>query len=156
MQRVGTVRFTTELQRRGRAAAVVLDGAVVDAVGQGAKRFPVVATVNGYTWRTTVTRMGGEFLLGLSRAVREAAGVEAGDHVAVTIDLDEGPRTEEMPPALEDALLGDDEAKAAFARLSVSHRTEYARWIGEAKRAETRSRRVQHALEMIRQGKRPR
>jgi hypothetical protein len=83
MQRVGTVRFTTELQRRGRAAAVVLDGAVVDAVGQGAKRFPVVATVNGYTWRTTVTRMGGEFLLGLSRAVREAAGVEAGDHVAV-------------------------------------------------------------------------
>jgi len=157
MQRVGTVRFTTELQRRGRAAAVVLDGAVIDAVGQGAKRFPVVATVNGYTWRTTVTRMGGEFLLGLSRAVREAAGVEAGDHVAVTIVLDEEePRTDEIPSALEDALHGDDQANAAFARLSVSHRKEYARWIGEAKRAETRSRRVQHALEMIRQGRRPR
>jgi hypothetical protein len=150
------VRFTTELQRRGRAAAVVLDGAVVDAVGQGAKRFPVVATVNGYTWRTTVTRMGGEFLLGLTRAVREAAGVEAGDHVAVTIDLDEAPGPEEMPSALEEALHDDDLAEAAFARLSVSHRKEYERWIGEAKRAETRSRRVQHALEMIRQGKRPR
>lgn len=156
MPRVGTVRFTTELQRRGRAAAIVLDGAVVDAVGQGAKRFPVVATVNGYTWRTTVTRLEGEFLLGLSRAVREAAGVEAGDHVAVTIELDEAPRTEEIPSALEDALHGDDQAKAAFARLSDSHREEYARWIGEATRAERRRRRVQHALEMIKQGKRPR
>ena len=47
------------------------------------KRFPVVATVNDYTWRASVTRMGGEFLLGLNRAVREAAGVAAGDTVRV-------------------------------------------------------------------------
>jgi Domain of unknown function (DUF1905) len=53
----------------------------VAAIGEGAKRFPVVATVNGYTWRTSVTRMSGEFLLGLNRAVREAAGVESGDFV---------------------------------------------------------------------------
>ena len=68
---------------RGPAAAVVLDDEQVAAVGEGAKRFPVLATVNGYSWRTTVSRMRGEFLVGLSRAVREQAGVEAGDTVDV-------------------------------------------------------------------------
>ena len=70
---MGVIRFRAQLQRRGPAAAVVLDDTQVAAVGEGAKRFPVVASVNGYTWRTSVARMGGEFLLGLSREVRDGA-----------------------------------------------------------------------------------
>ena len=73
--RMGVIRFTAQLQPRGPAAAVVLDDAQVAAVGEGARRFPVVATVNGYTWRTSVARMGGEFLLGLNREVRQGGGV---------------------------------------------------------------------------------
>ena len=80
---MGSIQLTTTLVPRGQAAAVVLDAGQVAAVGEGAKRFPVVATVNGYTWRTTVTRMRGEFLLGLNREVREGAGVNAGDSVEV-------------------------------------------------------------------------
>ena len=150
---MGAVRFKANLERRGPAAAVVLDEVQVATVGNGAKRFPVVATVNGYSWRTSVTRMGGEFLVGLSREVRQGAGVEAGDHVEVTIELDEAPRDVEVPPALKAALNSDQKAKAAFARLAVSHRKEYARWIAEAKREETRTHRVQQALERIKQGK---
>src|SRR3984957_14712473 len=86
--RMGVLRFTTQLQPRGNASAVVLDDDQVAVVGEGAKRFPVRATVNGYTWRTSVSRMRGEFLLGLSRAVRQEAGVEAGDTVQVTLELD--------------------------------------------------------------------
>ena len=71
---MGVIRFRAQLQRRGPAAAVVLDEIQVATVGEGAKRFPVVATVNGYTWQTSVSRMGGEFLLGLNREVRTAAG----------------------------------------------------------------------------------
>jgi len=56
---------------RGPAAAFVLDDDQVATVGEGAKRFPVVAIVNGYEWRTSVTRMRGEFLVGLNREVRE-------------------------------------------------------------------------------------
>jgi Domain of unknown function (DUF1905) len=59
---MGAIQFRALLQPRGPAAAVVLDDAQVAAVGEGARRFPVVATVNGYTWRTSVARMGGEFL----------------------------------------------------------------------------------------------
>jgi Domain of unknown function (DUF1905) len=61
---MGSLSLTTTLVRRGPAAAVVLDEQQVAAIGEGAKRFPVVATVNGYSWQTSVTRMGGEFLLG--------------------------------------------------------------------------------------------
>jgi uncharacterized protein YdeI (YjbR/CyaY-like superfamily) len=122
-------------------------------VGEGAKRFPVVATVNGYTWRTTVVRMGGEFLLGLSKEVRQGAGAEAGDEVDVTMELDTAPREVEVPEALAAALAADPEAKASFDRMAFTHRKEYARWIADAKQEQTRQRRVGQALEMIRAGK---
>jgi hypothetical protein len=124
----------------------------VAVIGEGAKRFPVRATVNGFTWRTTVTRMRGEFLLGRNREVRESAGVEAGDTVNVTIELDAEPREAEIPEALTQALSGDPEAQTAFDRLAFTHRKEYARWIAEAKREETRDRRVARALQMLRGG----
>ena len=150
---MGSVRLTATIVPRGPAAAVVLDDEDVAAVGEGAKRFPVVATVNGYTWRTTVTRMRGEFVLGLNRGVRQEAGVEAGDAVEVKLELDTAPREVEVPEALTSALAADSEARAAFDRLAYTHRKEYARWIDEAKRHETRQRRVAQALEMLRQGR---
>jgi len=152
-RRMGVIRFRAQLQPRGPAAAIVLDDAQVATVGEGAKRFPVKATVNGYTWRTSVARMGGEFLLGLNREVREGAGVQASDEVEVTIELDAAPRDVEVPEALAAALATDPHARAAFERMAFTHRKEYARWIAEAKREETRQRRVHQALEMIRAGK---
>jgi len=151
--RMGVIRFTAQLQPRGPAAAVVLDDAQVAAVGEGARRFPVVATVNGYTWRTSVARMGGEFLLGLNKEVRQGARVEAGDAVEVTVELDAAPREVEVPEALAAALAADPLAKASFDRMAFTHRKEYARWVAEAKQEQTRQRRVQRALAMIRAGK---
>lgn len=150
------ISFTTTLQPRGPAAAIVLDDDQVAAVGQGAKRFPVQVTVNGYMWRGSVARMGGEFLVGLNKAVRSAAGVEAGDEVKVELALDSEERTVEVPEALATALAGDAKAKAGFDGLSYTHRKEYARWIDEAKKPETRERRVTRALELLREGKPPR
>lgn len=130
----------------------MLDDEVVAAVGEGAKRFPVLATVNGYSWRTSVARMGGEFLLGLNQAVRQEVGVEAGDEVAVKLELDNAPREVIVPEALESALAADAGAKAAFNALAYTHRKEYARWSEEAKREETRQRRVEQALTKLRAG----
>ena len=106
-RRMGEIELTTTLQPRGPAAAVVLSDAEVAEVGEGAKAFPVVATIGDYSWRTTVTRMRGEFLLGLNSEVRTGAGVEAGDTVAVRIALDAAPREVEVPEALAAALEGD-------------------------------------------------
>ena len=151
--RMGVIRFRAQLQARGPAAAVVLDEAQVAAVGEGAKRFPVVATVNGYTWRTSVMRMGGEFLVGLNREVRDGAGVQAGDEAEVSLELDLAPREVEVPEPLAAALAADPQAAARFERMAFTHRKEYARWIADAKRDETRERRVAQAVEMIRSGK---
>lgn len=153
---MGSIELKATLVPRGPAAAVVLDDDQVAAVGEGAKRFPVRATVNGHTWQTTVTPMRGEFLLGLSRAVREAAGVEAGDTVAVAIELDASPREVEVPEALAKALSCDPAAAAAFDALSYTHRKEYARWVLDAKKPETQDRRVEQALTRLLQAKPPR
>lgn len=150
---MGSLTLTTTLEPRGPAAAVVLNDEQVAKIGAGAKRFPVAATINGYTWRTTVTRMHGEFLLGCSRAVRVQAGVQAGDTVEVKIALDTAVREVDVPPALVEALAGDPVASAAFEKLAYSHRKEYARWVAEAKREETRQRRLSEALRMLREGK---
>ncbi|MBO0748038.1 MAG: DUF1905 domain-containing protein, partial [Acidimicrobiaceae bacterium] len=97
---MGTLTFQAEFVRRGPAAAVVLDDEQVAHLGDGAKRFPVRATVNGYTWRTSVARMGGEFLVGLNRQVREGAGVAVGDSAEVTLELDSEPREVPVPEDL--------------------------------------------------------
>lgn len=150
---MGALAFTTTLQKRGPAAAVVLDDDQVATVGEGAKRFPVLATVNGYTWRTSVARMGGEFLVGLNREVRQAAAAEAGDTVQVRLELDTAPREVEVPEALASALAADADALAAFDRLAYTHRKEFARWVAEAKREETRGRRVDETIRMLREGR---
>jgi hypothetical protein len=150
---MGSIRITATLAKRGPAAAVVLDEDQFAAVGEGAKRFPVVATVNGYSWRTTVTRMGGEFLVGLGREVRASARAEAGDTVEVALELDTAPREVQVPEPLAAALSGDPGARTAFEKLAFTHRKEYARWVAEAKHEETRARRVAKALELLREGK---
>jgi hypothetical protein len=152
---VGSIRFTATLVARGPAAAIVLEEQQVAAIGEGAKRFPARATVGGHTWRTTITPMRGEHLLGLSRAVRAEAGVEIGDTVEVAIELDSAPREVTVPAALADALASDAEARAAFEALSYTHRRELARWVEEAKREETRRRRVERSLTMLREGRKP-
>jgi Bacteriocin-protection, YdeI or OmpD-Associated/Domain of unknown function (DUF1905) len=149
---MGELTLTGELMARGPAAAFVLDDDQVATVGEGAKRFPVVAIVNGYEWRTSVARMRGEFLVGLNREVREGAGVQAGDTVILTLRLDTAPREVEVPEPLARALDADPEARAAFDGLAFTHRKEFARWVQEAKREETRDRRVTQTLEMIRAG----
>ncbi len=133
---MGSLRFTTTLLTRGPAAAVVLDDDQVAAVGEGAKRFAVRATVNGYTWRTSVTRMRGEFLLGLNREVRAGAGVQAGDTVEVAIELDTAEREVEVPEALADGLARDAAARAAFEGLAFT--TERSSRAGSPKRSATR------------------
>ena len=150
---MGSLTATVMLVARGPAAAVILDDQQVATVGEGAKRFPVLATVNGYSWRTTVTRMGGEFMLGLNREVRAGAAAEAGDTVELELALDTEPREVDIPPALVAALATDPAASATFEALSFTHRKEYARWIEEAKREDTRERRVAQALEMLHAGK---
>jgi hypothetical protein len=149
---VGSIEITAELQPRGPAAAFVLTEEQVAVVGDGARRFPAAATINGHRHRTTVTKMRGEYLFGFSRAARAAAGLAPGDTVTFTLQLDEAPREVEVPPPLQRALDADPAAAARFQSLAFTHRKEFARWIADAKRDDTRTRRVAQTVEMLHRG----
>jgi hypothetical protein len=126
---------------------------VVEALGAG-KRPPVVVTLGGYTYRTTVAPMGGAFWIPLAAEHRELAGVAAGDEVDVRIELDTAPRETPLPDDLDAAL--DDAARTHFHSLAASHRKEWVRWVEEAKKPETRAARVTKTAESLRAGKKTR
>ena len=82
---------------------------------------------------------------------------------AALIDAGEGGRPRagrstkpeaDVPEELAEALAGDNAAAATFNAFPPSCRREYCEWIGEAKRAETRSKRVTEAIGWLREGKR--
>ena len=110
------------------------------ALGQG-KKPKVKVSLNGYTYRTTVAVMGNVFMIPLSAENREAAAVQAGEMVDVTLELDTEPRTVDIPDDLA-AALKERGAAAAFDVLSYSVRKEYVRQVESAKTQETRDRRI--------------
>jgi Bacteriocin-protection, YdeI or OmpD-Associated/Domain of unknown function (DUF1905) len=142
-------RFRAELERRGPRNFVEIPFDPREVFGEA--RPPVRGTVNGFAFRGRVAKYGGQYLLGFRREIREGAGITEGDVVELALELDTEPREVEVPPDLEAAF--DNETRAAFERMSYSHRKDYADWIEEAKRPETRARRVAKAVEMIRAGK---
>jgi hypothetical protein len=149
---MATHRFETVLQAEdsGVFFEVPLD---VPAVF-GKARAPVQGTINGHPFRSTVAVYGGRSFLPVKKALREVAGVAAGDAVDIELEADEQPRTVDPPPDLAAALAADPEARAAFEGLSFTHQREYAEWVAEARREETRRRRVDQAVEMLRDGRR--
>ncbi len=93
--------------------------------------------------------MGGAHVLGGTKAIRETIGKSIGDRVHVTLVRDEEARDVEIPDDLAETLEANPQAKAFFEALAYTHRREYVEWIVEAKRPETRERRVRQALEML-------
>jgi hypothetical protein len=123
------------------ATALQVPVEVLEAIGKG-KRPPVRVTLNGYTYRTTVAVMAGEYWLPLSAETRQAAGVKAGETVDVTLEMDTEPRTVEVPADLSAALAQKPGAMQAFETLSYSQRKETVRQVESAKAQETRQRRI--------------
>jgi uncharacterized protein YdeI (YjbR/CyaY-like superfamily) len=112
----------------------------------------VRVTIGGHTFRTTTMRYGAIDYVGIKREVREAAGVAEGDELVIEMEHDSEPREVDVPDALTSVLAKDRVARDVFEGLSYTHRKEYARWIAEAKREETRTRRLRKALQMLREG----
>jgi len=119
----------------------------------------VKGTLNGASFRgTLLPRGGGAHILVVNKTLRDRARVKDGDAVLVEIEADDSPAEElvgtSIPEELGKALREDPRARQSFERLAPSHRREYARWVDEAKRADTRARRATRAVEMLLRGQR--
>ena len=135
------------------ATGIPVPADVVEGLAAG-KRPPVVVTVAGYTYRTTVAPYTGEYFVPLAAEHREAAGVAAGQEVDVRIELDTAPRDTALPDDLDAAL--DDAARSHFHSLAPSHRKEWVRWVEEAKKPETRAARIERTAAALRAGRKAR
>lgn len=119
----------------------------------GSKRPKIRATIDGVTYRGILARMGGEnHILIVLKDIRAQIGKTFGDKVKVKVEADTAPRTLEIPKDLAVALKKDKEARAVFEKLSFTHKREYVKWIGEAKKEETRQRRIEKAMETLKNG----
>lgn len=147
-----TLHLTAILEAQGPAGCFTFTDAQVAALGDGAKTFPVTVTVKGITLALRLARMGGQNLVGFSKAARAEGGVELGDEVTFDITADLAPRTVEVPDDLAAALAADPVADKAFAAMAYSHRKEYVRWVTEAKREQTRLDRITKTVDKVRAG----
>ncbi|MFI5696100.1 YdeI/OmpD-associated family protein [Kribbella sp. NPDC051586] len=132
----------------GGGAWVEVPGEVILALGGGG-RIPVRAAFDGVEYRGSIASMGGCMALGMLKSIRSELGKGDGDTVSVTVEQDTAERTIEVPKDLA-AALAKEGLREAFDKLSYSHRREHVNAINDAKRPETRQRRIDKALEMLR------
>jgi hypothetical protein len=121
----------------------------------GKKRLKVKATIDGQPYRGSLMRMGSpSHMLVILKEIRQKIGKSFGDEVTIEIEEDLEPRQVDLPSDLQQALQARPQAQVIFDRLSYTHQKEYVRWISEAKRPETRQKRLQKTLEMLIKGAR--
>ena len=137
----------------GGGALVALPREAAQVFGTRA-RFPVKATFNGVPYRGSTMPMGdGTFCLGVTKAIRAQSGAGVGDTVRVVVERDDEERTVDVPPDLHRALAAAGLVDR-FGRLPYTHRREFVAWVTEAKKPETRTRRLEKAVAMVADGAR--
>lgn len=143
------VTFSAVLESEADGHFFRVPAEVADQLGPR-RRAPVVVTVGGATYRTTIAIYGGQALVGVRREIRRQARLEVGTSAMVTLRLDEAPRTVDLPADLADALAKDAGVAAQFGRLAYAHRKEYVDWVSSAKKPATREKRIARVVEEMR------
>lgn len=136
--------FTTTLHESGNNVGIEVPESIVLAFGAG-KRVPVIVTIAGYSYPSTIAVMGGRYLIPLAAAHRRAAGVAGGETHEVNLAHDRSSRDTPVPDDLAAALTSAG-VRSAFDKLAPSARKEQVRSVTEAKAAETRQRRIEKVV----------
>jgi Domain of unknown function (DUF1905)/Bacteriocin-protection, YdeI or OmpD-Associated len=117
----------------------------------GRAKVPVKVTINGYTWRSTVGNRGGQQYIVVNAEARRNAGVRAGDVVTIVLVPDTEKREIEIPSPLQKEL--GTKLTQKLNGLSFTHKKEFIAWYSEAKKEDTRARRVEKMKQMLSAGK---
>jgi hypothetical protein len=142
------MKFSTTMSQIGNNTGIEVPADVLASLDAG-KRPPVVVTVNGYEYRSTIAPMGGKYLLPFSAERRKESGIQGGDAIDVDLTLDTTPRTVEIPDDLQSALDASPTAVAAWDKLSYTAKKEHVRSVVDAKKDETRARRIAAVVDKL-------
>jgi len=146
------IDFTAIIEDAGKGGAYITIPFDVEQIF-GKKRVKVKAWFDGEYYQGSLVRMGGSnHILGVRKEIREKIGKSIGDEITVVLEEDTEPRQVVIPQDLMNALEDDPVANTNFNRLSYSHQKEYVQWIEEAKREQTRQKRIEEAIKMLNLG----
>lgn len=144
--------FQAQIQTATGGGATVLFPYDVEQEFGTRGRVPVKATFDGVPYTGTMIRYGHpQHMLPILKAIRDEIGKQPGDTIEVAVWKDDEARTVE-PPAAFQKLLKKEGLLADFEKLSYTHRKEYCRWISDAKKEETRQRRIEKSIAMLKKG----
>jgi hypothetical protein len=147
------MKFLTVIELGGKTATGFrVPEEVVQAFGSG-KRPAVTVRIGPHAYRSTVAAYGDVYMLPLSAENREAAGVAAGDEVEVELELDTAPRVMEVPDDFASALDAVPAARRTFDGLSYSNQRFHVESVTGAKTDETRQRRIEKSVSVLREGR---
>ena len=145
-------RFRALVERgEGSVCAITIDFDVEKVFGTRG-RVPVRGTLNGAPYRGSLFPMGGCHFMVVNRYLREAAGVTGGENVPVTMERDTEPRVITPPADFARALKANKEAQATWDKLSYTHRREHVEHIEDARKPETRQRRLEKSVALLAAG----
>jgi hypothetical protein len=113
-------------------------------------RFPIKGTINGFEFRSSLFSMGnGRHMMLVNKTMQKAANIHEGDTVQMEIDRDLQPRKMDISDDLLAAIKSDPKIKAIFDKMPYSHQKEYIDYLYDAKKPETRLRRVAKILQAL-------
>lgn len=140
-----TIQYTTTIVQTGNNTGIPVPETILEQLNGGKKPL-VKVTLNGYTYRSAVGKMGDKFMISLSAENRKNAQVKGGDTLEISVALDTEARTVSLPAGLQKALDKNKTARAAFEQLAPSRKKAIALSVAEAKTEETRTRRIEKAI----------
>ena len=142
------MKFKTKILQTGNNTGIELSEKMIETLGGGKKPL-VVVTLNNYTYRSAVGKMGEKYMISLSAENRKNANVKGGDLVEVSVELDTAPRTVDIPEELKKALDENKIAKANFEKLAPSRKKAIVLSIADAKTEETKLRRIEKVIDTL-------
>lgn len=142
------MEFKTKIVQTGNKTGIEVSEKILDKLGGGKKPL-VVVTLNGYSYRSAVGKMGGKFMISLSAEHRKNANVKGGETLEISIVLDTAPRIVELPAALQKAFDKNKIAKANFEKLAPSKKKAIVVSINDARTEETKIKRIDKAIEQL-------
>ena len=142
------MKFKAIILQTGNNTGIPITEEILEKLGGGKKPL-IVVTVNGYSYRSAVGKMGDRYMISLSAENRNKANVKGGDTVEVSITLDTEQRIIEVPNDLQYALDANKIAKINFEKLAPSKKKAMVLSTMEAKSEETRMRRIAKAIEVL-------
>ena len=147
------LRFKARIQGKeaGVVAAITPPVDVPEHFGTRG-RVPIRGTINGFAFRSSLMPMGGCHMMPVNRALCQSAGVKPGDTVDMVMERDADARTVEAPPALKKELAKNKKAQERWEKLAFTHKKEMAISIRDAKQEETKKRRLDKVMNVLKTG----